>query len=31
MKLAAVFRERKDVSCCLQETPGKTEKDDWLH
>ena len=26
------FSERKkDVLCCLQETPRKTEKDVWLH
>ena len=31
LNLAAVFREGKDVLCCLQETPRKTEKDVWLH
>ena len=27
MELATVFRERKDVLCCLQKAPRKTEKD----
>ena len=31
MELVTVFKQRKDVLCCLQETPRKTEKDDWLH
>ena len=30
MELATVFKKRKDVFCCLQETPRKTEKDSWL-
>ena len=31
MELATLFRERKDVLCCLQETQRKTEKDASLH
>ena len=30
-ELAIVFRERRDVLCCPQETPRKTEHDAWLH
>ena len=26
MELVTIFKERKDVLCCLQETPRKTEK-----
>ena len=31
VKLATVFRERKHVLCCLQETPRKNEKHAWLN